>query len=103
MPLLSESLARATFVNGSPRRETCDCNERARCLDLRYDVMYVADAVGGRSQVAHSIAIARLAHAGAVPATALAVLTELFRDWRAPVSKNALEVIQWEFTESPEV
>jgi len=53
-----------------------------------YDVMYVADAVGGRSQVAHSIAIARLAHAGAVPATALAVLTELFRDWRSPLAKE---------------
>jgi len=46
--------------------------------------MYVADAVGGRSQVAHRTAIERLAHAGAVATTALAVLTELFRDWRSP-------------------
>jgi len=36
--------------------------------------------------VAHSTAIARLAHAGAVPTTALAVLTELFRDWRGRVA-----------------
>jgi len=27
------STARATSVNGSSRRETCDCDERARCLD----------------------------------------------------------------------
>src|SRR5260221_3969774 len=68
-----------------------------------YDVMYVADAVGGRSQVAHSIAIARLAHAGAVPATALAVLTELFRDWRSPAAENALEGIEGDFTKGPKV
>ncbi len=74
-----------------------------QALQDGYDVMYVADAVGGRSQVAHSIAIARLAHAGAVPATALAVLTELFRDWRSPLAKNALEVIEWYFTEVPKV
>jgi len=35
-------------------------------------VMYVADAVGGRSQTAHRTAIERLAQA---------VVTELFRDW----------------------
>jgi len=64
--------------------------------------LYVADAVGGRSQVAHRTAIERLAHAGAVPTTALAVLTELFRDWRSPLAKSALEVIEWYFTGSPE-
>jgi hypothetical protein len=32
---------------------------------------YVVDAVGGRSQTAHRTAIERLAHAGAVPNTAL--------------------------------
>jgi hypothetical protein len=44
-----------------------------------------------------------LAHAGAVPTTALAVLTELFRDWRSPLAKNALEVIEWYSTEVPKV
>jgi len=39
------------------------------------NVLYVADAVGGRSQVAHRTSIERLAHAGAVPTTALAVVT----------------------------
>jgi hypothetical protein len=32
--------------------------------------LYVADAVGGRSQVAHRTAIERLAHTGVVPTTA---------------------------------
>jgi nicotinamidase-related amidase len=83
--------------------EICLAFASVQALKDGYEVMYVADAVGGRSQVAHSIAIARLAHAGAVPATALAVLTELFRDWRSALAKNALEVIEWYFTEVPKV
>ena len=83
--------------------EICLTFASVQALKDGYDVMYVADAVGGRSQVAHSTAIARLAHAGAVPTTALAVLTELFRDWRSPLAKNALEVINWYFAEVPKV
>src|SRR2546426_8471654 len=79
--------------------EICLTFASVQALKDGYDVMYVADAVGGRSQVAHSIAIARLAHAGAVPATALAVLTELFRDWRGPFAEKARPGIQWDFTE----
>jgi nicotinamidase-related amidase len=83
--------------------EICLTFGSVQALKDGYDVMYVADAVGGRSQVAHSTAIGRLAHAGAVPTTALAVLTELFRDWRSPLAKKALEVIEWYFTEVPKV
>ena len=64
--------------------------------------MYVTDAVGGRSQAAHRTAIDRLAHAGAVPTTALAVTTELFRDWASPLRAPALDVIYWYFSEVPE-
>jgi len=83
--------------------EICLAFASVQALKDGYDVMYVADAVGGRSQAAHSIAITRLAHAGAVPTTALAVLTELFRDWRSPLAKNALEVIEWYFAEVPKI
>ncbi|HEV2983138.1 MAG TPA: hypothetical protein VGX46_02065 [Vicinamibacterales bacterium] len=55
--------------------------------------------VGGRSQSAHRTAIERLAHAGAVPNTALAVVTELFRDWASPLADKAREVIYWYFGE----
>jgi hypothetical protein len=61
--------------------------------------MYVTDAVGGRSQVAHRTGIERLAHAGAVPTTALAVNTELFRDWATPAAGPVRDVIYWYFTE----
>ena len=53
-------------------------------------MMYVTDAVGGRSQAAHRTGIERLAHAGAVPTTALAVMTEPFRDWASPLARPAL-------------
>jgi len=72
--------------------EICLAFASVQALKDGYDVMYVADAVGGRSQVAHSIAITRLAHAGAVPATALGVFTGLFRALRCPVSKRVLGV-----------
>jgi hypothetical protein len=41
----------------------------------------------------------RLSHAGAVPNTALAVVTELFRDWSSPLADKAREVIYWYFAE----
>jgi hypothetical protein len=64
-----------------------------------YEGMFVTDAVGGRSQSAHRTAIERMAHAGAVPNTALAVVTELFRDWASPMADKAREVIYWYFGE----
>jgi hypothetical protein len=68
-----------------------------------YDVLYVTDAVGGRSQTAHRTGIERLAHAGAVPTTALAVVTELFRHWAAPLAAPARDVIYWYFNEVPKL
>ena len=58
--------------------------------------MYVTDAVGGRSQTVCRTSIERLAHADAVPTTALAVVTELFA---AP----ARDVIYWYFNEVPKL
>ena len=66
-------------------------------------MLYVAEAVGGRSQVALRTAIERLAHAGAVPTTALAVVTELFRDWAGPLAGPAGDVICWYFREVPKL
>jgi nicotinamidase-related amidase len=79
--------------------EICLTFATVQALKDGYDVLYVTDAVGGRSQVAHRTAIERLAHAGAVPTTALAVVTELFRDWATPLADPAREVIYWYFSE----
>jgi hypothetical protein len=40
-----------------------------------------------------------MAHAGAVPNTALAVVCELFRDWASPLADKARDVIYWYFAE----
>jgi len=38
---------------------------------------------------------------GRFPTTALAVTTELFRDWAGPLRESALDVIYWYFSEVP--
>ena len=94
---------RKRLIVGGLHTEICLTFAVVQALKDGYEVMYVTDAVGGRSQVAHRTAIERLAHAGAVPNTALAVLTELFRDWKLPLADKAREVIGWYFAEVPRV
>src|SRR6201999_887770 len=81
------------LIIGGLHTEICLTFATVQALQDGYDVMYVSDAVGGRSQAAHRTGIERLAHAGAVPTTALAVTTEMFRDWAGPLRDAALEVI----------
>jgi hypothetical protein len=38
-----------------------------------------------------------------VPNTALAVVTELFRDWASPLADKACEVIYWYFAAVPKL
>jgi nicotinamidase-related amidase len=89
---------RKRLIIGGLHTEICLTFATVEALKAGYDVLYVADAVGGRSQIAHRTGIERLAHAGAVPTTALAVVTELFRDWGGPLREPALDVIYWYFT-----
>src|SRR6185369_823679 len=72
------------LIMGGLHTEICLTFAVIEALKNDYDVMFVTDAVGGRSQTAHRTAIERMAQAGAVPNTALAVLCELFRDWTSP-------------------
>jgi nicotinamidase-related amidase len=94
---------RKRLIIGGLHTEICLTFASVTALKDGYDVMYVADAVGGRSQAAHRTAIERLAHAGAVPTTALAVTTEMFRDWAGPLYEPALDTIYWYFREIPKL
>jgi nicotinamidase-related amidase len=94
-----EATGRKRLIIGGLHTEICLSFAAVHALKAGYEVMFVTDAVGGRSQVAHRTGIERLAHAGAVPSTALAVNTELFRDWASPLAGPAREVIYWYFTE----
>jgi nicotinamidase-related amidase len=98
-----EATGRKRLIIGGLHTEICLTFATVEALKNGYDVMYVTDAVGGRSQVAHRTGIERLAHAGAVPTTALAVTTELFRDWAGPLREAALDTIYWYFREAPEL
>jgi nicotinamidase-related amidase len=89
------------LIIGGLHTEICLAFATVQALKDGYDVMFVTDAVGGRSQAAHHTAIERLSRAGAVATTALAVVTELFRDWSGPLASPALDVIYWYFTEVP--
>lgn len=90
---------RKRLIIGGLHTEICLSFATVHALKAGYDAMFVTDAVGGRSQVAHRTGIERLSHAGAVPSTALAVNTELFRDWASPLAGPARDVIYWYFTE----
>jgi nicotinamidase-related amidase len=94
---------RKRLIIGGLHTEICLTFAAVQALKDGYEVMYVTDAVGGRSQTAHRTAVERLAHAGAVPTTALAVVTELFRDWATPLAGPARDVINWYFTEVPKL
>jgi nicotinamidase-related amidase len=94
-----KATGRKRLIIAGLHTEICLTFASVQALKDGYEVMYVTDAVGGRSQVAHRTGIERLAHAGGVPTTALAVTTELFRDWATPAASAALEVIHWYFLE----
>jgi nicotinamidase-related amidase len=97
-----EATGRKRLIICGLHTEICLTFATVSALKDGYDVLYVTDAVGGRSQVAHRTSIERLAHAGAVPTTALAVVTETFRDWASPLAEPARDVIYWYFNEVPE-
>src|SRR6202795_1494175 len=98
-----KATGRKRLIVGGLHTEICLTFATVQALKDGYDAMFVTDAVGGRSQTAHRTAIERLSHAGAVPTTALAVITELFRDWASPAAGPAGQVIYWYFREAPKV
>src|SRR5258705_7619454 len=94
-----KNTGRKRLIIGGLHTEICLTFAVIQALKDGYEGMFVTDAVGGRSQYAHRTAIERMVHAGAVPNTALAVVTELFRDWTSPLAKKAQGVIYWCFGE----
>ena len=94
-----KNTGRKRLIFGGLHTEICLTFAVIQALKDGYEGMYVTDAVGGRSQSSHRTAIERMAHAGAVPNTALAVVTELFRDWAGPLADKAREVVYWYFGE----
>jgi nicotinamidase-related amidase len=90
-----EKAGRKRLIIGALYTEICLAFPVVDALADGYEVTFPVDAVGGMSQLAHATAVQRLAHAGAVPNTSLALVTELFRDWASPVADEARELAQW--------
>jgi Isochorismatase family len=90
---------RKRLIIGGLHTEIC-LRFAVQALRDGYEGIFVADAVGGAITVPHRTAIERMADAGAVPNTALAVVTELFGDWASgPLAGKARKVIYWYFGE----
>ena len=86
---------RRRLVMGGLHTEVCLTFTVIDALKAGYEAQFVVDAVGGRSELAHRTAIERMSLAGAVPNTALAVVSEWFRDWAGPLADAARETFIW--------
>jgi nicotinamidase-related amidase len=95
-----KATGRKRLIFGGLHTEICLTFAVIEALKAGYEATFVTDAVGGRTQVAHQTAIDRMAHAGAVPNTALAVVCELFRDWTTPQAQKARDIFGWYFAEN---
>ena len=87
------STGRRRLIFGALWTEICLTFPVLEAMAAGYDVTFVTDAIGGRSELTHQTAVQRLAHAGAVPNTSLALVTELFRDWKSPLGKKAQDFV----------
>jgi len=85
---------RKRLIFGALYTEICLAFPVVDAIADGYEVTFVVDAVGGLSQLAHRTAIERLAHAGAVPNTSLALGTDLCRDWKSPVADKARALVK---------
>ena len=89
-----KATGRKRVIFGALYTEICLAFPVVDALKEGYEATFIVDAVGGLSQLAHRTAIERLTAAGAVPNTALALVTELFRDWKSPVAGKAREIVK---------
>lgn len=90
-----EKTGKKKLIFGALYTEICLAFPIVDAMRDGYEAMFVVDAVGGMSQLAHRTAIERLTAAGAIPNTSLALVTELFRDWKSPNANKARDVITW--------
>jgi nicotinamidase-related amidase len=94
---------RKRLIMGGLHTEVCLAFAVIDALKAGYEAQFVVDAVGGRSEIAHRMAIERMSLAGAVPNTALAVVSEWFRDWSGRLADAARETFIWWLARVPDV
>ena len=74
--------------------EICMAFPALDALREGYDVYPVVDAIGGTSEVAHTMGIERVVQAGAQPVTWVPLAVELQRDWaREATVADVIEIV----------
>jgi len=81
---------RAKIVMAGLWTEICVAMPAIQAVAEGYEVYVVTDACGGVSAEAHDMAVRRMAAAGAVPITWMAVLGEWQRDWAREQSAGGI-------------
>src|SRR6266481_3578739 len=94
-----ERTGKKRLIFGALYTEICLAFPVTDAMRDGYEAMFVVDAVGGMSQLAHRTAVERLTAAGAIPNTALALMTELFRDWKSSLATKGRDIIKWYLAE----
>jgi hypothetical protein len=79
-----KATGRKRLVMGGIVTSVCLTYAAVSALADGYEVAFIEDAVADMYKEMHDTAVLRLAHAGAVPNTAKAMLTEWFRDLTSP-------------------
>ena len=87
-----KTTGRTRLVMGGILTSVCLTYPAVSALADGYQVAFVEDAVGDMYEEMHDTAVLRLAHAGAVPNTAKAMLTEWFRDLTSPAATAVNDV-----------
>lgn len=83
--------------------EICLAFPVVEALGEGYEVMFVADAVGGTSDFDHNMAVERMIQSGAVPSTLAAIVTEFYRDWASPEAAKVKPILEWYLPEKYKV
>lgn len=94
-----EATGRTRLVMGGILTSVCLAYPVVSALADGYQVTFIEDAVGDMYKEMHDTAVLRLAHAGAVPNTAKAMLTEWFRDLTSPGAAAVKDVYETYFGE----
>jgi nicotinamidase-related amidase len=94
-----QATGRTRLVMGGILTSVCLAYPAVSALADGYEVTFLEDTVGDMYREMHDTAVLRLAHAGAVPNTAKAMLTEWFRDLASPAAASVKDVYEKYFAE----
>lgn len=90
-----KATGRTRLVIGALYTEICLAYPVVDALKDGHEVMFIRDAVGGQSQVAHAAGVSRITQAGAIPNSAIGWAAETYRDWASAEAEKARPEIIW--------